>query len=503
MKYKITRRLVFYFTIVLILFSIIMSILFMILFTRHTTRLHKEDLLKRADIIASTLSELSQGYNTSSEHGHGSGYENVYDSYINFLDDIAMSEVWLVDSNKDFIQVGHGHGCGYAEEHLISYEELPEDADHLIQQIFEGEIVYSEKFSAFLGTPSVTVGAPVYNYEGDIVAAVLLHTSVHGTERTILDGFSMLGISLVAALILAVGLSIVLSMRFIKPLKTMETTASNLICGDYTVQTGIVQKDEIGSLAQKMDILANRLDIASKESEKLEKLRQDFISNISHELRTPVTVIRGSLEALNDEVITEKEEVKEYYQQMLGDTIHLQRLVNDLLELSRLQNTDFVIEMTQVNLIDTLDDAIRSIRLLAKDKKVEIVLKKECSLFEFFGDYGRIRQMFMIVLDNAVKFSPSELPIEVNVTREKNRCNVVIRDYGCGIAKENLPYIFERFYHVKSEKNQSGTGLGLAIAKQIANRHNITLSCESEEGKFTQFFFAFEYTQTENLDNLS
>lgn len=113
---------------------------------------------------------------------------------------------------------------------------------------------------------------------------------------------------------------------------------------DYSARTNIKQNDEIGELARTLDILAERLELADAESQKLEKLRRKFIANISHELRTPVTVIRGSLEALRDGVVTEKADVEEFHEQMYKESLFLQRLINDLLDLSRLQNTDFPIE---------------------------------------------------------------------------------------------------------------------------------------------------------------
>lgn len=124
----------------------------------------------------------------------------------------------------------------------------------------------------------------------------------------------------------------------------MKKIAERLAERDYSARTNIKQNDEIGELARTLDILAERLELADAESQKLEKLRREFIANISHELRTPVTVIRGSLEALRDGVVTEKADVEEFHEQMYKESLFLQRLINDLLDLSRLQNTDFPIE---------------------------------------------------------------------------------------------------------------------------------------------------------------
>jgi signal transduction histidine kinase len=298
-------------------------------------------------------------------------------------------------------------------------------------------------------------------------------------------GIGILAVSVISALILSVLLSIFLAFTFANPLNKMRISALLLAEGDYTVRTGVRQKDEIGELAGAIDVLSERLLTAKRESDKLDKLRRDFVANISHELKTPVTVIRGSLEALCDEVVTEPRQVKSYHRQMLIETLFLQRLINDLLDLSKLQNADFKIDKQELNLCDILNDAIRSAGHLAQEKGIEIRHEFDTPSLTVTGDYGRLRQMFLIVLDNAVKFSPSGS--EINVSLKKDV--VSIADHGSGIAEEDLPHIFDRFYKVKTEGNKSGSGLGLAIAKQIADRHNIRISAASRLGVGTEFRF--------------
>ena len=225
-----------------------------------------------------------------------------------------------------------------------------------------------------------------------------------------------------------------------------------------------------------MDILGERLELASQESAKLDQLRKDFIANISHELRTPVTVIRGSLEAICDKVVDTPEQIEEYHRQMLSESIFLQRLINDLLDLSRLQNHNFQIEKTQLNLCDVVQDVVRSSQHIGKRKAINVEIKSDVDIYPFNGDYGRLRQMLMIFLDNAIKFSPLGSTVEVLLTG--NVLKVV--DHGCGIPAKDLPHVFERFYKTRVETNKSGTGLGLAIAKEIAERHDIKVSMTSE-----------------------
>ncbi|KAF5032049.1 Adaptive-response sensory-kinase SasA [anaerobic digester metagenome] len=364
---------------------------------------------------------------------------------------------------------------------------MPEDADVVVKDVFDGSTTFSEGFSDMLRTPTLTVGTPIVS-GNQIIGALLIHSPVEGMNDAIFEGFKMLVMSIAIALVLSIVISVFLAMYFTKPLKKMKSTALVLAEGDYTAKTGIVQDDEIGELAATIDVLSERLDKASHESERLQKQRQDFITNISHELRTPVTVIRGSLEAICDGVVKDPDQVKEYNKQMLNESKGLERLVNDLLELSRLQNSDFKIEMHEINLCDVIRDAVRSASNMARKKNIIIDYAEDRDIFMIKGDYGRLRQMFMIVIDNAIKFSKESSIIYLNL---KNN-TVEVRDTGIGISREDMPYIFNRYYRIKTEENKTGTGLGLTIAQQIANRHNVEMSAESEPGTGTSFKFEFK-----------
>lgn len=496
MKYKITRRLILYFSIVLLLFSVIVGSLFSVLFTRHTAKVQEQSLRERAVSIANTLSQFQirdevqcQYGHGMSEHNMGAGMGSAYGTYLQFIDNIAMCEVWLVDEKAQTIQMVQGH---HDMEVSLSYEELPDGAEELIQEVFAGNVEANQAFSSLLEIPCVTVGAPVLNGDGKIAAALLLHSPIDGLDQAQKDGVVILVFCIFAAFLLAVGLSTLLVRRFIRPLKKMKATTERIMEGDYSVRTEVVQDDEIGALAQNIDELSIKLLEVNQERKDFDKMRQDFVSNISHELRTPVTVLRGSLEVLVEGLITEPEEMKQYFQQMLADTIYLQRLVNDLLELSRLQNTNFHIEKSELNLTDVLLEVIRSMQRVSEQKQVEITFRNEIGAFPFWGDYGRLRQMFITILDNAVKFSNVEERVEVTMRGNEDRCEVLILDYGKGIPNEELPHIFDRFYHERSEQNKSGSGLGLSIAKQIADRHEIEIQCKSELGKGTCFHFIFK-----------
>lgn len=469
MKSKIARRLIRYFGISLMLFALVIGGVFTFLFRENAMKVSRDALVQRAESMASALSNLSGNGSGMMGMGGGTG------AYIRFLDEIAMTDVWIVDQNLALISAGH-----MAD---VSYSDLPRDAESVVARVFTGETTVSESFSGLFGTPTITVGTPIAS-GGAVTGALLLHAAVSGTDSAMWQGLAIMGVSLSAALVLSVALSAALAIRFTRPLARMEETSARLAGGAYGVKTGISQPDEIGRLAGAIDQLSDRLEEAAGERARLEQARRDFIASISHELRTPVTVLRGSLEALCDGVIAEPAQVEEYHSQMLSETVALQRLVNDLMDLTRLENVDFPIERAEVDLSDALRDAARTARRLAAPKGIEVRVEAAAPV-RMTGDYGRLRQMLLIVLDNAVKYAPENSAVDAALEGDR----IVVSDRGPGIPAADLPHIFERFYRASNAAKSPGSGLGLAIAGRIAARHGIEIRVMSAEGEGTRFEF--------------
>lgn len=429
-KNPAARKLSLYFGAALLVFAVILSSMFILLFRSQTISMHKTEMENRANSIAQKIS----GYMDRGTHMGG------YGAYLRSISDIAGADAWVVGRDMQIITAGGygGMGMGMGEKNEpVKYSELPENAEEIVLKVFADQTVFSEDFSSLLDEPALTVGVPIHSETGEVLGAVLLHSPVKGTNQVIQSGMGILVISLVSGMVLSLLLSLLLSKNFTDP---------------------IVLKQ-------------------AQDAVRLEQIRRDYVANISHELKTPITVIRGSLEALNDKVVTSPEKVDEYHRQMLVEVIGLQRLVGDLLDLSRLQNADFVIEKQNLSLTELVNDALRSVGPMASDKKMTINLKQDRE-YVLWGDYGRLRQMLVIILDNGIKFSPEGTDIDVNV--ENGR--ILIRDYGTGIPRQDQPFIFERFYK-GSTQNTHGTGLGLAIAKQIADRHGIDLKLDTEAVK--------------------
>ena len=563
-KNKIFIKLLSYFGLSLLLFSIVIGSIFGYIYIQNTVSLHKKDLVERAYKISTTLSKMwfedgnenlenkdrkPPSKETSSEKPvrrekpkivgniNGKAFENnvienirknetekrpeeknskkllderhfhrhrIVDEKDNnvkifrsmrMIEDIAMGEVWIVDAKTGNIVQGRNE-----KGQSFSYLKLPPNAEETIKKAISGETTTTENFNDYLNENSITVAVPIKNGE-TIEGVVLLHSPVKYMSSALKSGIYTLVFSILAALILA-GISAVwLSISFTKPLNKIRNTTTELAKGNYEVTTQVNQNDEIGELAKSIDKLALQLDKSSKESERFEKMRQNFIANISHELRTPITVIRGSIEAICDGIIKDSKQLKDYNEQILSDSIHLQRLVNDLIDLTKLQNTDFSIDKSTINLFEIINDAVRSMKQISTKKGVKINFSTENAIEEdrylFVGDYQRIRQMIIIVLDNAIKFSNENQEVDILLKKENNKYELKICDSGRGIDSKNIGEIFNRYHKSNTEENKNGMGLGLAIAKEIAIRHNIEIMVESEP--YIKTVFTFLIPINENL----
>ena len=493
MKSRIAWKLTSYFTVVLLVFALGIGIAFSHFFKQHLVEIKKQEMQERAvkiaEVISENMEQLQKRYGDSISNSH----------FIKYLDNVTQEIVWVVDKDKnlnmDVESVYRIRRKNKSMEHQHqhvhhrvlqspneAYKRLPRKIKTKVEQVFAGEKFLIEDYNAYLDDVMLTVGVPVYGKNGEVQAVVMLHSPVAGLREAAWGGTKILLFSCAAALILLLSLSMFISWRFTHSLNIMKLIAERLANRDYQARCNIVQDDEVGDLANTLDILAQRLELADAESQKLEQLRREFIANISHELRTPVTVIRGSLEALRDGGVTEQEEVDQFHEQMLKESMFLQRLINDLLDLSRLQNMDFPMEKETVNLCDIIQDTVRSSRRLGLEKQLKISIQMDTDVYLLEGDYGRLRQMLLVFLHNSIKFSRPQGSIEVQL---RGQC-LTVTDHGCGIQLEDVEHVFDRFYKARNEANKEGSGLGLAIAKQIALRHDISLSMSSEVGKFTK-----------------
>lgn len=227
------------------------------------------------------------------------------------------------------------------------------------------------------------------------------------------------------------------------------------------------------------------------EQEKLEQMRKDFVANVSHEFRTPLTIIRGNLEALYDNVIPE-EDIKDNYLNLLKETKRLEAMVKDLLDLSKLEAGKVALNIQKLDIKSLLEDIIRVLRPIIKEKDVQLELNTSDNLIPIWSDYDKLKQLLIIFIDNAIKFSNEKSKIHLEVVRNED-VSITITDHGIGIPKEAIPFLGERFYKVDKARKyaEKGTGLGLSIAKRLAELLNCNLKIDSELNVGTKIEITF------------
>ncbi|MBR2644909.1 MAG: HAMP domain-containing protein, partial [Clostridia bacterium] len=226
------------------------------------------------------------------------------------------------------------------------------------------------------------------------------------------------------------------------------------------------------------------------EIEKLEKMRNEYIANISHELRTPLTSLRGLLEPLCDGMVKNPETQERYHTIMLHEVERLSRLITDMLQLSRLQAGTETMDMTMFDVNELLEEVMQSFQSTAKKRNIRIELETHEDLSPVLSDRDRIEQVLVILIDNALRYAKTT--IRLRATDNAHEVIIDVWDDGIGIAKENLPRLFERFYKVDSSRKDGGTGLGLSIAKKIMDQLEEQIEVDSEEGEWTCFRFTLK-----------
>ncbi|MFY9945788.1 MAG: ATP-binding protein, partial [Exiguobacterium chiriqhucha] len=228
------------------------------------------------------------------------------------------------------------------------------------------------------------------------------------------------------------------------------------------------------------------------ELKRLEKMRKDFVANVSHELKTPLTSIRGFSETLLDGA----KEVPELRDQFLDiiqkEATRMQMLVEDLLELSRLEREDFHLEFTPVQLNQLVEEVCLVLSQKAEQKSIHLESRHDGEVV-LQADMNRIKQVILNLVANAVNYSPEGSQVEIAVEKRPDGSYLIVKDNGIGIAPKEVGRIFERFYRVDKarSRNSGGTGLGLAIVKHIVDLHHATIQVDSIEGEGTTFTIKF------------
>ncbi len=333
-----------------------------------------------------------------------------------------------------------------------------------------------------------TVGVPVY-YNGEVIGGVYLITNVPEIQKIRLDILKMYIITVLTVLLIAMIVVYFVSKNITQPINAITKASKELSNGKFSTRVKVYKDDETGQLATAFNNMADSI-------EKLEDMRRIFVSDVSHELRTPMTTITGFVEGVLDGTIPE-EKRDIYLKIVLDETKRLSRLVNDLLDISKLSSDEVKLDLSTFNINEMIRLTVIQFekRLLEKKISVNVVFENEKE--DVIAEKDSIRRVLTNLMDNAVKFCNEKGKIDITVKRKGDKTEISIRNEGEGILDEEKKAIFERFYKMDKSrsKNKNGVGLGLYIVKSIMDKHKEKIWINSEQGKYAEFVFSLNNKQ--------
>jgi signal transduction histidine kinase len=281
-------------------------------------------------------------------------------------------------------------------------------------------------------------------------------------------------------MVLAAALNSFLTRQVLRPLSRMSETARRIAEGHYRSRVPVKSCDEVGRLATAFNQMAQSL-------ERIERLRRDMVSNVAHELRTPLTNIRGYLEALQDGILPPS---RETHTLLLEETMRLVRLVEDLLLLARADAARTTLALAEVDLAQLIARVLKRFHLMLAEKKITVVTELDQLENLVFADPHKLDQVIENLLRNGWQYTPEGGRISIHAERSAAGVKISVVNSGPGIAPEDLPFVFERFY--RGEKSRSrelgGTGIGLAIVKELVESHGGEVGVASSP-EATRFWF--------------
>ena len=283
-----------------------------------------------------------------------------------------------------------------------------------------------------------------------------------------------IGLVIVFALIIFSNLFFIRSIIF--PVQEITETTKKISQGDYSVRIEKKYDDEIGNLCDSINTMAEEISTT-------DKMKNDFISSVSHELRTPLTAIKGWAETLQTGGIG-RETYDKGMNVIVREAERLSGMVEELLDFSRMQSGRMRLILKKIDLLAELDEAVYMFTDRARTEHKNLIYDEEDTMLSpILGDVNRLRQVFINVIDNALKYTNPGGTVRVSAYEDDGFIRVIIKDSGCGIPAEHLPNVKKKFY--KANQNVRGNGIGLAVANEIMELHSGSLDVDSEEGMGT------------------
>lgn len=459
-----------------IIIYILAAILSFVFVTEGTSRMIMNHMTtKKADTLYREAALLSTNYAEDYYRSRTASSLETVHSHLNALDTYLNAKIWMIDIDGTVIME--------SDKKLVD----PEKASHFVENFdptsFGTSYYMTGNFFGEFDREMLSVISPI-NYNLRVRGYLVIHTEmdeIYAEKETLLNIMY-----LTLAVLLTVSLTALLIMGFIiyHPMKKITKAASEYAAGNLNYEVELDTEDEFGRLADSMNLMARELN-------EMEAYERKFIANISHDFRSPLTSIKGYVEAMLDGTIPIEFQEK-YFNIVLFETDRLKKLTEELLTLNSFGSKRGMLEITTFDINAVIKSTATSFEGRCRDRKISIELLFESWHQPVTADMGKIQQVLYNLIDNAIKFSNDNSSIEVETTVKHEKVFVSVKDHGVGIPKESQKKIWERFYKTDSSrgKDKRGTGLGLAIVKEIVQAHNEHINVISTEGVGTEFTFS-------------
>ncbi len=296
-------------------------------------------------------------------------------------------------------------------------------------------------------------------------------------------GFAILNIVIISAVLVRINLK-----NIFRPIEQINEATKKVALGEYDIELETKREDEIGELTNNF----NKMTRGLKSTENLQK---EFINNVSHEIKTPVSSIEGFAKFLKDKNLTD-EEREEYANIIIEEAKRLENLTGKILKLSKLNNQEIITNKQEIEVAEQIRKAISLLepKWSKKDIKINVSLEEKT----FLGDEDLIFQVWVNIIDNAIKFSNEGESIDIKVYEKDSNINVEIKDHGIGMKEEELEKVYDRFYQIDRSHSKEGSGLGLAIVKRIVELSEGKIEIKSKENKGTTVIVKLPVTSEKN-----
>jgi len=398
-------------------------------------------------------------------------------NFLVFLDKSFDTRIWIFDRKGKIIATS-------TKDEVLIGKSVSESA---VKKVLKGENAVHGLQLEGLTEPMHSV-AVAWGKESDVYGGIVLHAPVIGMNNTFGQIRETIIWATLFGILFSTGMGSYLSWSISRPLRKMDQVTLQIGMGNYSERIRVDDVDEIGDLANTINKMAEKLEIMDHERKESDQIRSDFLANVSHELRTPLTTMQGFLEALQDRLIPEEGRQK-YYEIMYQETIQMNRLVEDIMNLIRLENKEITLSKQSVDIETLLEKVAYTYQNEALEKGTEIVVKvdNEASL-QVYADRDRLEQIIVNLVKNAMKFTDQGI-VRLHARREGVYVLLQVSDNGIGISEADQEMIWERFFKVDRGRSRkiNGTGLGLAIVKELVEMHQGEINVVSAIGKGSTF----------------